>query len=290
MLLLSSLLASCRPLPSLLVLQDPFSAELEAARGPGRLESELRGSWRVNVQVLDPQRDPGQAAVRLVGSRKPDWVFLSPLLPLDAEALAAAFPGARFLREQDDPPKAENLHRLRFRREEAFLAAGTVVARLLPALPAPGGRTAKAGFVLAVPQRRAEQQEAAFRTGFTAQADPALLVERVIGSPADTARARQVLEQMTAEGVVVFILKAYALTGFCLEYLRAQGGYAVLEETAGRIAYPEQIILYLEEDLVGTLANLSSPAQVVEGPVRLAPGPAWQAIPEQARAALEPLE
>jgi hypothetical protein len=289
--ILFPLLLSCRPLPSLLVLLDPYTAELLAAEGldAAALRRELRDAYRVRVRVLDPLAEAAAEAERLCRASGAGWVFLAPLLPLDAEALASSLPGVRFLREQSLPPLAPNLRRLRYQREEAWRAAGTIAARVLtrPSLRAVLGAdqargAPKAGLLQAVPTLQGGLEAEAFRQGFLSEAGPELLVERTVGSLTDTGQARRILERMREEGVAVFMLKTYALSGFCLEYLRTEGGMAFLEGGAGRAAFPDQVALWLEEDLVGALRNLSSTpeGEPVPGPVRLRPGAALRSFPE----------
>ena len=285
-------LASCHAAPSLLLLLDPYYAELLGAegRGEGQLRRSLRGSFAVRTEVLDPRADFAAEAERRVRALRPGWVFLSPLLPFDAEALAARFPEVRFLGEQVSTPSAPNLTRLSFRREQAFRNAGTVVARLLtrPALqPVLGGRAAgqpKAGLLLAAPTPQAQRDAEAFRQAFAAEAGPGLLVERTLASLADTSQARRALQEMREEGAAVFLLKTYSLTGFCLETLRSEGGLAVLEEGAGTAAFAGQVLLWFEEDLVGALRGLASEgkAPVLEARVRLVAGPLLSSAPVRA--------
>ncbi len=283
--ILFPLLLSCRPLPSLLLLLDPYSAQLLASEGwdEAALRRALRSDFRVRVHTLDAQAEADAEAERLVRASDPSWVFLAPLLPLDAEALAARLPEVRFLSELAGSPRAPNLYRLRFRRVEAFRDAGAIAARIVtqpslrPVLGEGGVRGApKAGLLQAVPTPQGTTEAEAFREGFLAEAGAGLLVERTIGSLTDTGQARRVLEKMRGEGVALYVLKTYALSGFCLEFLRTEGGVAFLEEGAGRRAFPEQVVLWLEEDLVGALRSLSSTpeGQLVSGPVRLHPAAA----------------
>ncbi|OHD74264.1 MAG: hypothetical protein A2V99_18020 [Spirochaetes bacterium RBG_16_67_19] len=290
MLILFPLLLSCRPLPSLLVLLDPYTAELLAAEGldAAALRRELRAAFRVRVQVVDPLAEAAVEAERLARASGAGWVFLAPLLPLDAEALAASLPEVRFLREQPLSPRAPNLRRLRFQREEAWRAAGTIAARMLTQPSLLGGDQArgapKAGLLQAVPTLQGSLEADAFRQGFLSEAGPELLVERTIGSLTDTGQARRLLERMQEEGVAVFMLKTYALSGFCLEFLRAEGGMAILEDGAGRGAFPDQVALWLEEDLAGALRNLGSTpdGEPVLGPVRLRSGAVLRSSPARA--------
>jgi hypothetical protein len=177
---------------------------------------------------------------------------------------------------------------LRFRRVEAFRDAGTIAGRLVtrpdlrPVLGEAGARGApKAGLLQAVPTAQGTLEAEAFRQGFLAEAGADLLVERTVGSLTDTGQARRVLERMREEGVTLFVLKTYALSAFCLEFLRTEGGVAFLEEGAGRQAFPEQVVLWLEEDLVGALRSLTSApeGQVVSGPVQLHAGAALRSSP-----------
>lgn len=288
--ILFPMLLSCRPTPSLLLLLDPYSAQLLAAEGwdEAALSRGLRSDFRVRVRTLDVQAEAAAEAERLARASGPSWVYLAPLLPLDAEALAARLPGVRFLSEQAGTPQAPNLYRLHFRRVEAFRDAGLVAARLVvrpslrPVLGEGRARGApKAGLLQAVPTPQGTLEAEAFREGFLAEAGADLLVERTIGSLSDTGQARRVLERMREDGVVLFMLKTYALSGYCLEFLRSEGGVAFMEEGAGRRAFPEQVVLWMEEDLVGALRTLASTpeGQLVTGPVRLRPGAALRSSP-----------
>jgi hypothetical protein len=296
--ILFPLLLSCRPLPSLLVLLDLYSAELLAAEGwdEAALRRGLRSDFHVRVRTVGVEMEAAAEAERLARASSPDWVFLAPLLPVDAEALAARVPEVRFLSEQAGTPRAPNLYRLRFQRVEAFRAAGTIAARLLtrPSLQAalgegPARGVPKAGLLQAVETPQGALEAEAFREGFLVEGGPDLLVERTIGSLSDTGQARRVLERMREEGVALYMLKTYALSGFCLEFLRTAGGVAFLEGAAGSKAFSAQAVLWLEEDLVGALRNLASTpeGEPVSGPVRLRLGAAlapWKAeldIPEQ---------
>jgi hypothetical protein len=287
---LFAFLLSCRQLPLLLVLLDPYSAELLAAQGleAASLRRELAQGFRVRVQLLDPLA--GGEAERLIRAAGPEWVFLSPLLQVDAEALAAGLPDVRFLRELPAAPRAPNLRRLRFQRLEAFRDAGTIAARLLtrPALqPAlgevpehPASALPKAGLLQAVPTAQGALEAEAFRTAFLAEAGPELLLERTIGSASDTGQARRAIESMREQGVALFLLKTYGLTGFCLELLRSGGGVAILEHGAGRGAFPEQVVLWLEEDLPGALRQLpADPPGEIPGRVLLRSGAPLAALP-----------
>ena len=281
-LLLLVSLASCRAAPSLLLLLDPYYAELLGTKGrsAGALERSLRGTFLVRTEVLDLKANPAAEAEGLVRALRPGLAFISPLLPFDAEALAARFPEVRFLKEQERPPSVPNLTRLSFQREQAFRNAGTLVARVLtrPSLrPVLGSSTAaqpKAGLLLAGPTPMAEREVAAFRLAFEAEAGPGLLVERSLASLADTAQARRALQEMREEGAAVFLLKTYGLTVFCLETLRAEGGLAVLEEGAGAAAFAPQVLMWFEEDLTGALRSLASAGKApeLEGRVRLVAG------------------
>jgi hypothetical protein len=129
----------------------------------------------------------------------------------------------------------------------------------------------------------------AFRAGFLSVADQALLLERELDTPSDTAKARRVLESLRERGAGVFLLLTYGLSGFCLEYLRSQGGLAVLEEAPGGRGYDEQVLLSLQEDLPAALRLLSAePGQTrIEGPVRLVWGKPVRALPPELKAKLD---
>ena len=296
-LLLVILLAavSCRAKPSLLVLLDPYSGVLLESRGLtlGAFRRGLGEQFRARVLVLDPVKQASPAVEHLLAERRSGWVYLSPLLPLDAHELASRFPGVRIVQESSGPGPEPNLVRLEFQQEEAFRRAGRAVARLLtdealqPALPAAqeAAPAAKAAVVLAQPLPEARRRADAFRAGFLSLADRALLLERDLYTQADTAKARRVLESLREQGAGVFLLLTYGLSGFCLEYLRSQGGLAVLGEAPGVGGYDEQVLLSLQEDLPAALRLLSAASGQtrIEGPVRLVWGKALGALPPEAR-------
>jgi hypothetical protein len=300
-LLLAALLAvvSCRAKPSLLVLLDPYSIVLLENRGlgPDAIRRGLGGRFRTQVLVLDPVKSPLQTVERLLASRRSGWVYLSPLLPLDTHALASRFTAVRIVQESAGPGPEPNLIRLDFEREEAFRRAGRAVARMLTmealqpilATGQGGAPSRKAAVVLAQPPMQARRQAEAFRAGFSAVADPALLLEQDLGTLSDTARARRILESLREQGAGVFLLQTYGLTGFCLEYLRSQGGLAVLEEAVGGAAYDEQVVLSLQEDFLAALGLLGgTPDQtVIRGPVRLVWGKPVLVLTPETRGALD---
>jgi hypothetical protein len=299
-LLIAALLAvvSCSATPSLLVLLDPYSGALLESRGFGAdvIRRGLDGRFRVQVLVLDPAKSPLPAAERLLAGRRSGWVYLSPLLLLDAHALASGFPAMRIVQEGTEPGPEPNLVQLAFQREEAFRRAGRAAARMLtqqdlrPILPEgqAGAAPPKAAVVLAQPPTQARRQAEAFRAGFSEVADSSLLLEQDLGTLSDTARARRILDSLREQGACIFLLQTYGLTGFCLEYLRSQGGLAVLEEAVGA-AYEDQVVLSLQEDFVSALGLLGrSPEQtVVPGPVRLVWGKPVLALAPEAREKLD---
>jgi hypothetical protein len=293
------LAVSCRSKPSVLVLLDPYLETLLENRGlaPEALRRGLEEKLRARVLVLDPAKEPMPAVEHLLAELRPGWAYLSPLLPLDAHVLASRFPEVRIVQEGSGPGPEPNLVRLEFQREEAFRRAGRAVARLLtqealrPVLGS-GERAApavKAAVVLGQPLQAARQRAEAFRAGFLSAADAALLLQRDLDTLSDTAKARKVLESLREQGVRVFLLQTYGLTGFCLEYLRTQGGLAVLEEPVSGSGYEEQVLLSLQEDLPAALRLLGgADGQTrLEGPVRLAWGKPVRELPPEARALLD---
>lgn len=295
-------LLSCRQPPSLLILLDPYTWEQLRTQGVGeaQLKQGLRGSFRPAVLVLNPAEQAEQAIDQAVRDRRPGWVYLSQLFPIDVQALASRFSAVTFVQEGADSGQAKNLIRLAFRRQEGFRRAGSAVGKLVSVLSSPEMRSRfgdlakehqplKAGIVAALPLKVAQEEIAAFRSAFETVAGSSALVYREIGSLTDTVKARRILEKMREEGVGIFVLKTYTLTGFCLDFLRSQGGWAVLEESAGSDAYEDRVALALQEDFVGALKNLSrQPAgAVAEGPVELRWGKAFLSLPAEARAKVQ---
>lgn len=216
---------------------------------------------RLDIRRSLPGAQAEEALSVLLMDQRPQRVFVTPLYTFDLSLLAARFPGILFIREQfsiSEPPPRDNLVRLVYNREQSFFQAGEAAVRLAASLgngQMPGSRNRGVG-ILSVPlSERGRRELAAFRAGFHGYREPGGLVERRVDPASDRVQARRMLEEMRQEGVMLILLKAYELTTFCLEELKKQGGWAIVEDYEGNVGYQDVVLLSIEDDLGDAFAE-----------------------------------
>ena len=310
-------LTACSPAPRFLFYLDPYSAELLEARGLGRSAIqkifpegiEPRLEIASTAKLSDPDRNgrspsaqPGSAdsesferLAESIARLRPRWVYLSAAHSFTGSRLASSFPDTLFIRDGFTGGPAwgttegpNNQLRVVYQWELAFREAGEALGRLvaLPRFqerigePVQDIRPLRVGILVAESNDRVESEIDEFRAGFIRFADPDLLDRKDVGSLTDRVNARRLLDRMKEEGTAVFLLKTYTLTGFCLEYLQKEGGAAIVDSELAYRAYPEAVLLVLEEDFQQAIRNVlehtvsssgsrSSAETVVTAPVRL---------------------
>jgi hypothetical protein len=295
--LLAVAAASCRQAPLLLFYLDPYTAALWADQGLDRrgLQGAFGEEARVALEIQQPGTAQQQGFLALLQRDRPRMVYLSSLFGFDPAAAASANPGMLLVQEGEEAPQLPNELTLRYQRCEAFRQAGELAARLLsdPQFlervggSIPTGMEARAGILATVVNGQVGEQLEAFRSGFALRADPAALEYMEVGNASDRVRARQLLERMRERGVVLFLLKTYGLSGFCLELLQKQGGVAITEAAVADRAYGDVVLLTLQEDLPRAMSALKGRlegggvGEVVEAPLRLAWGEGFSWLPAE---------
>lgn len=228
---------------------------------------------RLEIHRALPGAQAEEELNALLLALEPERVFITPLFTFDVALTAARFPGVLFISEQPEAsgPLRDNLVRIVYKREEAFEKAGEAAARLI-AGPGPAGAAAVPGAgagILSVPlSERGRRELAAFRAGFAGRAAEGILVERLVDPISDRTQARRALEEMRQAGVMLILFKTYSLTTFCLEELKKQGGWAIIEDYEGNLGYEDVVLLSIEDDLTAALAaswSASISPPVLEG-------------------------
>ena len=174
----------------------------------------------------------------------------------------------KFTQNQPIPP---NLAYLYFDRRETYQRAGKIIGSLLSSPQKVWGKNAssliggKAG-ILVLPLTEGEEAEvSAFRTGFLERADKSRLIERRISDTHDRSKVKKLLEEMKTEGVFIYLLKTFELTGYCLEFLQKEGGLAIVEDWKGPEPYRAAILVSVEEDYIRSLEQAFSNISRITG-------------------------
>ncbi len=247
---------SCETKPRLFILLDSISQEFLRQQGIGQREIAKvarRHGFRLDMDIINLDKLDEAALIERIETTRPRAVFLSSLVADDPSHLAALFPEIVFISEGVAPvPLPGNFVVIEYLREDAFYQTGLALAALIdePGLAKMLNQEVplKVGVLVATGNSRVKREAEAFRNGFTAKADQERLLYREVRNLTDRAKARQLLERMKEDNVAVLILKVYTLNSFCLDFLKKEGGFAVVEDWWDQDSYQEVILLSLQED------------------------------------------
>jgi hypothetical protein len=222
---------------------------------------ESRG-YRLSIVKASPDDTAGAWQSLAPGGNH--LVLLSPFSLANAPAMAERYPSTLFLvmrapltRDAADefPP---NLAILIFDRTETYRQAGRILGRLVQthnnlSSQQPLRKSQKCGIVVWPLSEETRREVLSFREGFLQESVPEFLVEKEVLDQSDRVKIKKQIEDMRARGVTYYLLKMYTLTGYCLEILQAEGGWAVVEDWHRAGAYEELILFSVEEDYLSAV-------------------------------------
>ena len=231
----------------LVAVEPPFWHAVTAAHPT--LESELRGmvladGRRLQVLQLSAEEPRAELEAELAAARYAG-VVLTPLLSSEAEALAAAHPGIRFVQlawtGADQAPRAQppsNVTAVAFDRNAALHRAGRLVAAYLADQP---------GTQLAVVAATGSGAAAvaAFRAGVAAGGAQDRVSEHPFAAERGSAGLRDSLEAAAGAGVV--LLQAGELSGEALRTLAEGGRLAVVSNWGNRRGYEATVLVSVDD-------------------------------------------
>jgi hypothetical protein len=277
--------SACSPAGGFLLYIDPYESEVLAGQGidAAAIRQALPKNRNVRVEVsplLTEQDDALRHFGEVIERAEPDWVYLSSAHPFDPETVISRYPDIRFFREgttREDSrgTPAVNQIVLVYDREQANYEAGRAIAVLLKdadfleriGVAGPGELTPRAGIISAVSIATVQRENAAFIEGFSEIADPQRIEVREIGNLTDRVKARRLLDGMQEDAVAVVLLRTYALSGFCLDYLAKETGVAVVEGPIPEQAYGDTVLLTLVDDFIGALKQMAQTMDPAAGAV-----------------------
>jgi hypothetical protein len=228
--------------------------ELESDMGA----SVLADGRHLSTTQLSPEQPLEALHARLARAR-PAGVVLTPLLSLQADEVAAAYPdlpivvltwtGGTAAASADDaaPAIGPNVTTVSFARKEALDRAGRLLAAYLAELP-----EAKIG-ILATGGRVERAHVTAFRSGLTSGGVGARVTERRIDQSADSAALKRSLTVMQRAEVRVVFLEVGPLTGEALEVLASEGMFAMVRNWGNRPGFEETVLLSVDDPPLAAL-------------------------------------
>ena len=233
----------------LVAVEPPFWHAVTAAWPT--LESELRelvlaDGRRLQVLQLTADDPRPELEAALAGARYAG-VVLTPLLAFEAEALAEAHPGIRFVQlawtgtdQASRPLQPSNVTEVAFDRSAAFRRAGRLVAAYLAGQPA-----LQLAVVAATGSGAAAV--AAFRAGLAAGGAQDRVSEHHFAAERGSAGLRNSLEAAASAGAGVVFLQAGELTGEALRTLADGGRLAVVSNWGNRRGYEATVLVSVDD-------------------------------------------
>ena len=242
----------------LVALEAPFWRAVTEAHP--ELDSALRASVladgrHLGIIHLGPEQ-PLEALHAQLARARPAGVVLTPLLSLQADEVAAAYPDLRIVvltwtgetsATDAAPPGGPNVTTVSFARTEALTRAGRLVAAYLAEQP-----EGKIG-ILATGGRVERAHVTAFRSGVTSGGAGARVTERRIDQSADSGALKRSLAVMQRSEVRVVFLEVGARTGEALDALAGEGMFAMVRNWGYRSGFEETVLLSVDDPPLAAL-------------------------------------
>lgn len=264
----AALTGCARAATDLVFLETPLWAALDGGSLADRLAPVGRQVGR-RFEVLRARSDrvPVRELEELLDQRPYRGVVVGPLLALEVDRIAPAFPGVEFVAFwlEDagveaaagaaggavSPALPANVTELRFARGDGHRRAGRLLAVIEPD-----------GAIGIISIRGLDQSAiAAFREGYADGGGRASIDHRRLRSTRDRGEIRRLLEDLGGRGITTVLLRAGRLTADGLQVMRGQGMRAIVANwgLAGgveRRPLADVVLCSIDDDLAGALLAL----------------------------------
>lgn len=264
----AALTGCARAATDLVFLEPPLWAALDGGSLADRLAPVGRQTGRrFEVRRARSDRAPVRELEELLDERPYRGVVVGPLLALEVDRIAPAFPGVEFVafRLEDagaeaaagvaggavSPAPPANVTELRFARGDGHRRAG----RLLAVIETDGA----IGIVSV--RGRDESAIAEFREGYADGGGRASIDHRRLQSARDRGELRRLLEDLGGRGITTVLLRAGRLTADGLQVMRGEGMRAIVANwglAGGQERRPlaDVVLCSIDDDLAGALLAL----------------------------------
>ncbi len=272
-------LAGCANGRALFLFEQPYWSTLgrdTLTRAELAFDGVARG-YLPRIVVIPIQERPLDRLLREAARLGRGVVVVGPLLSYEWPGFVDRLPAERFILVGSIPAAnlPPNALVLSFDRTAAFRSAGRSAAR---AAAAAGGSV---GMLVSADGDMNDAEIAAFAGGAAEESGTVEPVPRTLAAGPDRSAIQSTIEQMRRAGTAVFLLGLGSMDPWALEVMKADGGSAVLAGWRVSGAFPEQVLLSVEENVPAgialALAAERRGLKEVTGPVTLASGAAGSA-------------
>jgi len=263
-ILLIFLLISCRPAGIFVFFSDPYSWMYLQEKGlsTGEVTKLVEaGGYILKLVIAENPEQANKVLREALENYEPAITVVSSVIPMDLVHYAANFPDSIFVQldSQGSSPKPQsfdnasaNLIGHSFNRLTAFYQAGYAAARLLanPLLFKKFNTSGlvRVGVLAAKLTPGGREEIRAFKEGFLKLADPSKLLTIEIPDINDRVKAREHIDNLKSQGVVIYLLKSYTLNSFYLDYLINKNGLAIIEDWQAAGSYSEAVLFSIEDN------------------------------------------
>ena len=202
-------------------------------------------------------------------------VICDPLISLQVKNLAEQFPLVTFvtINTPSDFNPLPNLKDISFDRSGGYLKAGRACAAYMMSAEFQNrilnagidGQNFKIGILMSKMIDQSENLTGAFKKGVL-EANPAFtVIERDIPIKIDNIKIKKLIEEMKAEGVMVFLLGMLSLNSYCMERIEKMGALVITEDWKISGGFHNTVLLSIEENISEALVNVFSSQDILKG-------------------------
>ena len=245
-------------------------------------------------RLIAPQENPLEALKTALSARRFAAVIVGPLLSFQAGAVAVQHPSVDFILLEAAPLEdaLANTIQLVFDRSDAFRATGRIAglslrqaARSSSAEQA-ASLASRIGILMPASRRAGDRGIDAFQSGLAESLGEGLPLVVRIDDPIDQEKVKKAVSEMRSQGVEIVFSRLSGFDPYCLVALKESGGSAIVSDWEASQAFPGQVFLSVEDDILAGMAlcldAIGGTAAVVRGPVRIVCGKA-RSLPKESK-------
>ncbi len=271
-ILLVFLLISCRQAGVFVFFSDPYSWVYLQEKGlsSGELTKLVEaGGYTLKLVIPENPEQAEKVLRKTLESHQPAITVVASLFTMDLARFAVDFPDSIFIQldSQGSYPKLQNLGNASanlighsFDRLSAFYQAGYAAARLLanPLLSEKHNTSGpgRVGVLAAELTPGGREEIRAFKEGFLKLADHSQLLTIEIPDINDRVKAKEHIDNLKDQGVVIYLLKSYTLNSFYLDYLINESGLAIVEDWQAAGSHSEAVLFSIEDNYQQALKTI----------------------------------
>ena len=246
----------CFPHSSILFIYKNYTYELLESQPETR--EKLKKNCRVNgytPHFIVITREGEKSIRNIINETEASVIYIDPLIRESPVKIAGQYTDKLFFTHNRDigSRKPPNLLTLHFNRRDAYNEAGIIAGKFLlhgiPEQKAGEMKTIrKAGMIVYPASSEVQGESAEYISGFSTICSDDLFIYREVNNITDKVKIKNILDDMKNNGVVIFFFKVYSLNIYCLDYVKREGGYSIVENSSFHSGYEDILLFSIEDD------------------------------------------